>query len=55
MKAYLAFIVGTLWVVFIYWLGGGSFERGSELAAVVTIAPLLGVIFFNLVKLAEGR
>lgn len=41
--AVLAFVIGVATSIFIYWLGGGEFDRGSALAATAIISLWVGL------------
>jgi hypothetical protein len=48
MKYALVAIAVFLFTVFLYWLGGGDFERGSSLAVTVGSGAGLGLIAANM-------
>lgn len=40
----LSFISGMVLLWFIYWMSGGTFERGEDLGAVTIMGMLVGVV-----------
>ena len=49
MKPLIAFILTASFIMLVYWLGGGNFERGPQLAQCTFFAVAAGIFarWFN--------
>jgi len=50
----IAFFLGVALMFFIYWFGGGDFERGPGLAMTAVYSIITGIVALVLLKVWRG-